>query len=587
VLSEDSDGSLLEAYVHKSDDQAFNELVRRYTPLVQSVCRGIVGDSQSTDDAVQETFVVLMQRAPSLNGDEPLGGWLRVAALGCARQQRRGKLRRQNREHQFAQMAENGETADTTDDERELVISALQILPVEQRRALILRYIEQRSEEEVARIVGCPQRTLHNRVMAGMTKLRGRLKAQGRLVEQGSLAVLLGSLAGTHHASPLMVPVAAHGSRLTWHWLTSHSAVVVGAVSLSVIGGVSWAVMHRPPASLPAPQPVAAEAAPASTPAAAAAAPAPAAPAPSPAVARRDDLPAPLQVPGIRQELKAIATLSDGGLMACGYDHWLSRWEAGLDQPASQWPYHGDGSCALAVAPDQELCAVGNEDGRILLWDLHSGQVVRFLSVHHDQVVALQFSPDGGRLASTSKDGSLVLWDAASGDVLQHLTPGTVWISGVAWSPDGRQLATVDDNGLGTIWDGHSGAVLVHLRGHRSALRAVLWEGDGVHLLTSGGDGTLRRWLAASGEQVSQWVIGDGMVTALAASPDGRLVASVQRDGSLKLWSLPDGTVVHQQRLPELLNSVAFSHDGATVVVAGTNGYLGWWKLSDLLSVHP
>jgi len=66
------DGGLLHAYVADGNQEAFAALVNRHARMVHGVCREVLGDSITADDAVQETFLALMRRASELKRDTPL-----------------------------------------------------------------------------------------------------------------------------------------------------------------------------------------------------------------------------------------------------------------------------------------------------------------------------------------------------------------------------------------------------------------------------------------------------------------------------------------------------------------------------------
>ncbi len=86
-----SDGQLLARFnAHRDElaEMAFTALVRRHGPMVLRVCRQVLGDWHTAEDAFQATFLVLARRAGSIRWPELLGHWL--YGWPCGRRGRRG-----------------------------------------------------------------------------------------------------------------------------------------------------------------------------------------------------------------------------------------------------------------------------------------------------------------------------------------------------------------------------------------------------------------------------------------------------------------------------------------------------------------
>src|SRR5262245_42973373 len=92
------DGQLLARFVEDRDEAAFERLVRRYSRLVFAVCRRVLPDSNSAEDAFQATFLVLVHKARSLDRHRPVGDWLYRVAFRLACRARANELRRRERE---------------------------------------------------------------------------------------------------------------------------------------------------------------------------------------------------------------------------------------------------------------------------------------------------------------------------------------------------------------------------------------------------------------------------------------------------------------------------------------------------------
>lgn len=94
-----SEGQLLERFVSRRDDSAFEALLARHGPMIYAVCRRHLRDPNDVDDAFQATFLILARRASVVRNPDALGGWLRrvsrrVASRARAEATRRARVER-------------------------------------------------------------------------------------------------------------------------------------------------------------------------------------------------------------------------------------------------------------------------------------------------------------------------------------------------------------------------------------------------------------------------------------------------------------------------------------------------------------
>lgn len=79
--------------------EACAKIVALHGPLVMCACRRVLRDEGLAEDAAQETFVLLMQKARSLPPGTSLAGWLYHAACRVALNHQRTAMRRCVREN--------------------------------------------------------------------------------------------------------------------------------------------------------------------------------------------------------------------------------------------------------------------------------------------------------------------------------------------------------------------------------------------------------------------------------------------------------------------------------------------------------
>ena len=189
------DSQLMERYVVGRDSAAFRDLVARHGPAVLRVCRRFVHDPHEAEDAMQATFLVLVQRAPSIRNPEQLDSWLAGVARKVAARTRKREARRLEREQEWA------ETRRTTSDAekpvgieaRRAVREELGQLPEADRQPLTLCYLDGLTHEEAARRIGCPVGTIKARLVRARRRLRDRLDRRGVALSLGLLIYLLRS----------------------------------------------------------------------------------------------------------------------------------------------------------------------------------------------------------------------------------------------------------------------------------------------------------------------------------------------------------------------------------------------------------
>ena len=93
-----SEGQLLERFLARGDEAAFEALLRRHGPMVLGVCRRLLADPHDVEDAFQATFLVLVKKARSIRDRDLLGTWLYRVAHRVAVRARIDARRRRARE---------------------------------------------------------------------------------------------------------------------------------------------------------------------------------------------------------------------------------------------------------------------------------------------------------------------------------------------------------------------------------------------------------------------------------------------------------------------------------------------------------
>ncbi|MDG3008430.1 sigma-70 family RNA polymerase sigma factor [Paludisphaera mucosa] len=188
-----TDGDLLRTFASRRGEAgaeaAFAALVERHGPLVLRVCRGVVGDPHSAEDAFQATFLLLARRAGSIRRPDAVAGWLFRIARRIAAKSRADVARRKALERRGAEMAaRRADVPGRTEAGAELY-EELDRLPEKYREPIVLCHLSGLTYEEAAMRLGCPVRTVHTRLIRGRERLRRMLVRRGAAPSAGLLAL--------------------------------------------------------------------------------------------------------------------------------------------------------------------------------------------------------------------------------------------------------------------------------------------------------------------------------------------------------------------------------------------------------------
>jgi len=181
VIQVDSD-VVLAARVAHGDVAAWSSLYDRYAPSVYAFAAHTVG-REHADDVVQEAFLRLWQRAGRFDPDR---GAFSTWFYAVVRHRIQDELRHRRREEVLMVASDADDLLAETPmpgvdageammrrERGQVVLRALQSLPPEQRRVLVLAYFGMElSQTSIADYLGWPLGTVKKRTRLGLQKLR-------------------------------------------------------------------------------------------------------------------------------------------------------------------------------------------------------------------------------------------------------------------------------------------------------------------------------------------------------------------------------------------------------------------------------
>lgn len=281
----------------------------------------------------------------------------------------------------------------------------------------------------------------------------------------------------------------------------------------------------------------------------------------------------------VGQWVRSVAFSPDGRLLATGSRRCVRVWD--LENMAVLWMGKVGGwiddVTSVAFSPDGTRLATASEDYTARIWDARTGE--QTLQVAHDnQLSGVAFSPDGALLATASADKTARVWNASAGAQLLRVFHKAA-VKSVAFSPDGITLATGSADETARIWDAGSGRLLCKVS-HDGGVTGAVFSPNGTRLATASHDHTARVWDTSSGKQLLR-LDHNHAVLSVAFSPKGTRLATAS-DQSAHVWQVRTGMQTHEvtHELPGIVNTVAFTPDGALLATGSSDKTVRIWRLT-------
>jgi len=266
--------------------------------------------------------------------------------------------------------------------------------------------------------------------------------------------------------------------------------------------------------------------------------------------------------------------------MSASGDGSIRQWTRDGKEVGKPWRIEGGAVVSIAVSPDGTMAISGSVDGRLRLWNIKEGRVVRDpLEMHTATARCLDWSPTGLEIASGSHDGTVRRWDP---DTCRQIGPTIEtggWVYAIKYSLQSDKIATSGHDSMIRVWS-KDGKLLIEIEGHDNSVKSLCWSKDGAHIFSGSSDYTIRKWQLIDGKEVFVLRGHTNVVRSIYVSPDERHLVSASSDYSVRIWNLKTNRQVGDPLLhnDEVL-TVVVSSDGRCIASAGQDKKIYVWSL--------
>lgn len=180
--SVDEDAQLV-ARAQDGDEYAFGKLVRKHQTRIARLAQRILYSTSDIEDVTQEVFLRAYRGLDGFRGESSFGTWLtRICINYCAKKRRRRSPEQisleesDSTESLCAPKTMRPDIQIEREERNRQIREAVESLPEKYRLAVILRYFEGYSCEQVAQTFNCPATTVRTWLFRAHARLAKKLQ---------------------------------------------------------------------------------------------------------------------------------------------------------------------------------------------------------------------------------------------------------------------------------------------------------------------------------------------------------------------------------------------------------------------------
>lgn len=157
-----------------SPEDTFNEnhikiLIDKYSSVLFRICYCILCSKDDAEDAIQDTFLKYLTKAPQFESDEQEKAWLVKVAANTSKNMLMFRLRRN-----FVPLEESGDIG--IEDKDMQTLETIMSLPSKYKLVMTLYYVEGYRVKEISQIVGASEEAVRKRLQKGREILRKEIE---------------------------------------------------------------------------------------------------------------------------------------------------------------------------------------------------------------------------------------------------------------------------------------------------------------------------------------------------------------------------------------------------------------------------
>ena len=247
---------------------------------------------------------------------------------------------------------------------------------------------------------------------------------------------------------------------------------------------------------------------------------------------------------------------------------------------------HTSGIQSLALSPNNEMIAIGEQNGIISIRRMKDCRVIYCIQGHIAPVTALFFINQGKQLLSASNDHTIRLWDIINNRLMhvfkKHHTP----IHSLVVAPDETWMISGGENGE-LFWWQLNGAEFQSIENHKKTVTAMAVSTTSNYLAIGNANHCIEIYHMNNFQPIFTLKDHEGIITCLAFSNQDLHLISGSSDKTARIWYInQDIKCQHILKHPAIVTSVCILNDTDMLLTGCKDNLIRVWhiKTGQLLS---
>ncbi|MEM7111526.1 MAG: zf-HC2 domain-containing protein [Chloroflexota bacterium] len=223
---------------------------------------------------------------------------------------------------------------------------------------------------------------------------------------------------------------------------------------------------------------------------------------------------------------------------------------------------------AVALSPDGEWVAAGNQRGVVTIWQTETGRRAHNFVAVDSSILAM--ATNGQALAFVSEAGVLQVWELETQTIVWETAVATDGLTNLALGENDFVAIVVDESDV-VLHNGTEETVL----SYTNDASAVAFGENGRFLYVATQTGGIQQWDIDANYRQETWDVVNGTITAVATIEDQ--ISLLLEGNQTTVWSLTTESIIVEQTAPIVGESIALSASGPRIALGTERGAIELW----------